>query len=73
MQENGERRGVCSEDDNLADTSVERLGRFVGALFQLSVVRGLLDEIEDFLRQGLVRDGPGGGFVGHFERYVAVW
>ena len=31
---------------------------FVRALFQLSVVGGLLDEIEDGLRQGLVGDGP---------------
>jgi hypothetical protein len=36
---------------------------FVSPLFQLSVVAGLLDDVEDFLREGFVGDGPGCGGV----------
>lgn len=68
MQQDRKWRGVCSQDDNLTDTSVQRLGRLVGAFLKLSVVRGLLDEVENFLRQGLVGDRPGCGFVGHFRK-----
>ena len=59
MQQDRKRRSIGSQDYDLADTTVERLGRFVGALFQLAVVRGLLDEVENFLRQGLVGHWPG--------------
>lgn len=65
MQQNRERRGVRSEDDNLTDAAVEGLGRFVGALLQLAVVRGLLDEVQNLLREGCVGDGPGGVGGGH--------
>ena len=50
MQQDGQRRRIRRQNDNLRDTAIQRLGRFVGALFQLSVVRGLLHEVEDFLR-----------------------
>lgn len=70
MQQNRKRRRIRSQNNDLADTAVESLGRFVGALFQLAVVRGLLHEVEDFLREGLVGDGPGRGFVGHVELCV---
>ena len=65
MQQNGQRRSVGSQDDNLTDTAVQRLGGLVGTLLQLAVVRGLLHQIENLLRQGAVGDRPGGAGVGH--------
>lgn len=61
MEEDGERGGVGGEDDDLGDTAVERLGRLVGALLQLAVVAGLLDDVEDLLGEGRVGDGPSWG------------
>lgn len=52
VEQDGERGGVGGQDDNLGDTTVEGLGCLVGALLQLAVVRGLLDEVEDALREG---------------------
>ena len=49
MEENGERSSVCGEDDDLADTTVEGLGSFVGTLLELAVVRGLLNDVENLL------------------------
>lgn len=46
MEQDGQGRGVGGEDDDLGDTAVEGLGGFVGALFQLAVVGGLLDEVD---------------------------
>ena len=66
MQQNRKRRCIRSQDHDLADTAIQRLGRFVGALLQLAVVRGLLDEIENFLRQGLVGHRPCCRFGGHY-------
>lgn len=43
MEENRERRSIRRKDDDLADTTVEGLGRFVRALLELAVVAGLLD------------------------------
>ena len=63
VQQNGQRSGIGSEDDNLGNTTVEGLGGFVGTLLQLAVVGGLLDQVEDVLGQGGVGDGPGGGVV----------
>ena len=63
VQQNGQRSGISSEDDNLGDTTVEGLGGLVGTLLQLAVVGGLLDQVEDVLGQGGVGDGPGGGVV----------
>ena len=72
MEEDGQRRGVGGQDDDFRNATVESLGRFVGTLLQLAVVRGLLDEVEDFLREGLVGDGPGGGLIGHFGGLCGV-
>ena len=52
MEEDGEGSGVSGQDDDLGDTAVEGLGCFVGALLQLAVVRGLLDEVENVLGEG---------------------
>lgn len=38
---------VCGQDDEFCDASVDTLGGLVRALSQLSVVLGLLDDIED--------------------------
>lgn len=51
MQQNLERLRVGGEDDELASAAIQRLGRLVGALLQLAVVRGLLDQVQDRLRQ----------------------
>lgn len=61
VEEDGERGGVGGEDDDLGDSAVERLGRLVGALLQLAVVAGLLDDVEDLLGEGRVGDGPSWG------------
>ena len=74
MEEDGKRSGVGGEDDDFGDTTVEGLGGLVGALLQLTVVGGLLDQIEDVLGQGGVGDGPGGGVVlRHFWEKVGGW
>jgi hypothetical protein len=47
---------------------VYRGGRytFVGTFLQLAVVGSLLDNVEDFLSEGLVGNGPSSGLsVGH--------
>ena len=49
MEENGERGGVGSENDDLTDTTIQSLCCFVCALLELTVVGGLLDDIEDLL------------------------
>lgn len=66
MQEDGERGGVGCEDDDLGDTAVEGLGGLVGALLQLLVVGGLLNDVEDLLGESGVGGGPGwrGGMLG---------
>jgi hypothetical protein len=38
VQENGQRLGIGSEDDQLRNTSVEGLGGLVGSLLQLSSI-----------------------------------
>ena len=65
MEKDGQRGGIGGEDDNLRDTSVEGLGGLVGTLLELAVVAGLLHKVEDLLGEGLVGDGPCGGFGGH--------
>jgi len=75
MQENCQRSGISCEDYNLRDTSVQGLGGLVRTFLQLSVMRRLLDEIEDFLGKGGIGDGPCGRsvlFVCHLECYE-IW
>lgn len=47
MQQDFNRLRIGSHDDDFGDTAVECLGGFVGTLFGLLVVGGLLDEIEE--------------------------
>jgi hypothetical protein len=58
VEEDGQGAGVGGQDDDLGDTAVEGLGGLVGALLQLAVVGGLLDEVEDLLGESLVGLGP---------------
>lgn len=58
VKENSQRAGVGGQDDDLGDTAVEGLGGLVGALLQLAVVGGLLDEVENLLGESLVGLGP---------------
>lgn len=57
MQQNLERSGVGSHDNELANTAVERLGGLVGTLLQLAVVRGLLDKVKNLLGEGSIGEG----------------
>jgi hypothetical protein len=59
VEEDGERGGVGSENDQLADSAIQGLGCLVGTLLELAVVGGLLDEVKDLLGESLV--GPKGG------------
>lgn len=59
MQQNSQRAGISSEDDNLRRSAIQRFCRLVSAFLQLLVVRSLLDDIEDVLGEGFVGDGPG--------------
>lgn len=66
MEEDRKWGGVGGEDDQLGGASIEGFGGFVRAFLELSIVAGLLDGVENLLRQCLVGDGPGGTWVvGH--------
>lgn len=57
---------IGGQDDELRNTTVQRLGGLVGSLLKLAIVSRLLDKIEDLLREGLISLGPCGGVVfGH--------
>jgi hypothetical protein len=58
VKQDGERNSVSSQNDNLGDATVEGLGSFVGAFFELTVVRCLLDKVENVLGERCVGDGP---------------
>jgi len=49
MEKDCEGRSISSKDYDLADTTIQSFGCFVGTLLQLSVMRGLLNDIQDFL------------------------
>lgn len=58
VEKNGERGSVCCEDNDLRDTTVQGLGSLVGSLLQLTEVGRLLNNVEDFLGQSRIGDGP---------------
>lgn len=43
--------GVAGQDNDVGQTTVQGLGGLVGALAQLVVVQGLLQQVHDFGRQ----------------------
>lgn len=55
MQNNFDRLDIRRHYDELTDTTVQRLGRLVGTLLELLVVRSLLRQIQDLIRQGSIR------------------
>merc|ERR1711991_548917 len=55
VEEDLQRLGVGSQNDDFCCAAVQRLGRLVGALLELLVVGRLLDQIEDRDRQARVR------------------
>lgn len=59
MEQDGQRRCVGRQDDDLGDAAVEGLGGLVGSLLQLLVVLALLCEVEDLLAESRIGDGPG--------------
>lgn len=66
MKQNGQRRGISGQDDQLADSTIERLSGLVGSFLVLLVVGSLLDKIENLLGESLIGLGPSGGVVlGH--------
>jgi hypothetical protein len=63
VQDDRQRGGVGSENDKLAGSTGERLGRLVSTLLQLAVMAALLDKVEELLGKSRVGLGPGSGFV----------
>lgn len=59
VQQNSQRVGIGGEDDELGDTTVEGLGRFVGSLLELAGVGSGLDEIQELLLELGISQGPG--------------
>jgi hypothetical protein len=51
VQENLKRLGIGSHDNEFRSSSVESLGGFVGSLFELLVVRSLLDQVKNLVGQ----------------------
>jgi hypothetical protein len=49
MEKDCERGSISSKNYDLADTTVQSFGCFVRTLLQLSVMRGLLNDVQDFL------------------------
>jgi len=71
MQQDGQRRTVRGQDDNLSDTTIERLRGLVCPFLEKSCVGALLHQVEEFGVQGLVCARPGCGcvlLVGHYAR-----
>ncbi len=58
QKEGGALYSTGSKDDELCNATIQSLRRFVGTLFQLTIVGCLLDEVENGLREGRVGDGP---------------
>ena len=63
MEKDGQRRCVSRQYDQLTGASGDRLGRLVGALFDLAVMAALLHKVEQLLSEGAFCLGPRGGLV----------
>jgi len=66
--------GVSSQDDKLCDASVKSFGSFVCTLLQLLVLRSLLNEVENLIRESSVRDRPSLPFllIGHVDMHESL-
>ena len=49
MEKDRKRGGIGRENDDLGDTSIQGFRCLVGTLLQLAIVRGLLDDVKNFL------------------------
>merc|ERR1711981_224462 len=70
VQQNLERLSIRREHHELANTTVQRLGRLVGALAKLFVVGGLLCQVKDLTGHLRVREGEGFGIFRHHCKVV---
>ena len=59
VKKNLQRFGIGGQDDEFGLASVQSLGCLVGALPKLLVVARLLDQVENFRRQGGFGEGVG--------------
>ena len=66
MQDDLERLGVGSKDDQLSQPSVQRLGRLVRTLFDLLPCRCLVEQVQDLLRKFVVSLRPSSRFTACF-------
>mmetsp|Transcript_21667 Transcript_21667/g.39581 ORF Transcript_21667/g.39581 Transcript_21667/m.39581 type:complete len:210 (+) Transcript_21667:171-800(+) len=75
VQQNLDRVGVTSEDDQIGNTAVEGLGRLVGALLDELHAARLLHNVEDGLGQAGLRKGERliAHFRGHCLRLERDW
>lgn len=70
VQHDLNRLDVRGHHNELADTTVERLGRLVRTLLQLLVVRSLLHQIKDLVGKRSIGEGEGLGVhfgLGHLD------
>jgi len=71
MQENFEGFRVGSENDEFSDTTIQGFRGLVGALFELLVLSGLIDKLQDLIIQVSFGRWPSlatGRWVGHSYR-----
>jgi len=58
VQQNLQRFRVCREDDELRNAAIQRLRGLIRTLFELFVVRSLLDEVKDLVGEPRVCEWP---------------
>lgn len=61
MQDNFNRLNISSHHDELANATIQRLGRLIGTLLELLVVRRLLNQVENLVRQAGIGQGESFG------------
>ncbi len=61
MENDLNRRGISSHDNELRDTTVQGLGGLVSTLLKLAQMGGLLDNVEDLLGEVSVSEGESTG------------
>ena len=63
VEDDLERLGISSQDDQVSDTTVQTLGSLVGTLLEELEVLGLVQQVEDGLLHGVVSERVGAGQV----------